>query len=385
MGDPWSIVPYNDYLYDFPFPDDFVYFQNDPIPPADPQPCNEHKPSLFPQQPSDPIFQRYVPDLCQEIQDTPMGDLPHRDCNFEAGHQVIQDTPMCHIPHQECNFEAGPSHVHGQGHIPSQEIVYRQQDFPDVAQLPNSPQNPLPFLCSCCQILREIIHTNGIQLAKLEIHGRVGEICHGILRQNINAGSTGGHQSHLLDFSKISMEEIKNYIRQYCAEKSAAGYYTLLDPLSAYYEALCIGMEWNEELNDDFLDTDNYSGVAFDEADDPDRTSRASLSAQRERAGKMKLSDFSDVFHLPIEEAARLVNLCPTVVKKICRKEGLPRWPHRKLKSIMKKVDILRGILNSPGQEAVARARAVAELERLHREIIQHCGGLMPTSLNFNA
>lgn len=55
------------------------------------------------------------------------------------------------------------------------------------------------------------------------------------------------------------------------------------------------------------------------------------------------------------------------------------------LKSIMKKVDILRDILNSPGQEAVARARAVAELERLHREIIQHCGGLMPTSLNFNA
>lgn len=67
----------------------------------------------------------------------------------------------------------------------------------------------------------------------------------------------------IISFSKISMEEIKNYIRQYCAEKNAAGYYTLLDPLSAYYEALCVGMEWNEGLNDDFLDTDNNSGLSL--------------------------------------------------------------------------------------------------------------------------
>lgn len=54
---------------------------------------------------------------------------------------------------------------------------------------------------------------------------------------------------------------------------------------------------------------------------------------QRERAAKMKLSDFSDYFHLPIDDAAKEVNLCPTVVKKICRKEGLARWPHRKVPS----------------------------------------------------
>lgn len=52
---------------------------------------------------------------------------------------------------------------------------------------------------------------------------------------------------------------------------------------------------------------------------------------QRERAGRMTLNDFEDYFHLPIEEAARALNLCPTVVKKICRRFGMNRWPHRKV------------------------------------------------------
>ena len=44
-------------------------------------------------------------------------------------------------------------------------------------------------------------------------------------------------------------------MKQYCAEKNAAGCFTLPDPLSGYYEALCVGMEWNEDLNDELLDT----------------------------------------------------------------------------------------------------------------------------------
>lgn len=52
---------------------------------------------------------------------------------------------------------------------------------------------------------------------------------------------------------------------------------------------------------------------------------------QRERTGKLKLKDISMHFHLPIQEAARRMSLCPTVVKKICRRGGLYRWPHRKV------------------------------------------------------
>ncbi|XP_028807013.1 uncharacterized protein LOC114761909 [Neltuma alba] len=358
MGDPWSIVPYND-PYDFPLPESILDFQNDHnLPPAGPS--NEHNASPFPQQ-SDAILQDTYPN---------------------SGHQVIQDAAMRDFPHQEGNFEAGPSGLHGESH-PSQENMH-SQNFPEVSQLQYWPENPVPFLCSCCQVLREIIHTNGIKFSKLEIHGRLGVISHAILRQNISVGSSGDQQIHMLDFCRKSMEDVKNFLRQYCAEKNAAGYFTVQDPLSAYYEALCIGMEWNEDLNDEFLGTyaDN-SGAASDETEDMDRTARASLSTQRERAGKMKLSDFRDVFHLPIEEAARQVNLCPTVVKKICRKEGLARWPHRKIKSIERKINILRGTLNSA--EAASRAQTEAEIERLKGEMIDHCGGVIPTSLNFNA
>lgn len=52
---------------------------------------------------------------------------------------------------------------------------------------------------------------------------------------------------------------------------------------------------------------------------------------QRQRTGRLTLFDLREYLHLPIEEAARRMNVCPTVVKKICRRNGLTRWPHRKV------------------------------------------------------
>ena len=43
--------------------------------------------------------------------------------------------------------------------------------------------------------------------------------------------------------------------------QTSAGYFILQDPLSAYYEALCTGLEWVEELSDDTDDLNaNNSG-----------------------------------------------------------------------------------------------------------------------------
>ena len=38
-----------------------------------------------------------------------------------------------------------------------------------------------------------------------------------------------------------------------------------------------------------------------------------------------------EYFHLPINEVAKRLGVCATVLKKICRKNGVPRWPHRKV------------------------------------------------------
>lgn len=56
-------------------------------------------------------------------------------------------------------------------------------------------------------------------------------------------------------------------------------------------------------------------------------------SARHEVCLKKKLSFrlLSQYFHLPIDAASKELNVCPTVLKKICRLHGLPRWPHRKV------------------------------------------------------
>lgn len=58
----------------------------------------------------------------------------------------------------------------------------------------------------------------------------------------------------MISFCRRSIEEIKNFLMQYCMEQNAAGYFVVQDPLSAYYEALCIGLDWTEDINDEFVD-----------------------------------------------------------------------------------------------------------------------------------
>lgn len=52
---------------------------------------------------------------------------------------------------------------------------------------------------------------------------------------------------------------------------------------------------------------------------------------QRERTKQMTLKDICQLFDLPIEQAAKEMKVCVTVLKKICRKGSLRRWPHRKV------------------------------------------------------
>ncbi|KAJ1632002.1 RWP-RK domain-containing protein, partial [Pavlovales sp. CCMP2436] len=50
----------------------------------------------------------------------------------------------------------------------------------------------------------------------------------------------------------------------------------------------------------------------------------------------MKELSFADVsrhFHLPLTQAAELLNVSVTLVKRICRENGVSRWPFRKLAS----------------------------------------------------
>ncbi|GLT75965.1 hypothetical protein SLA2020_476540 [Shorea laevis] len=242
----------------------------------------------------------------------------------------------------------------------------------------NGIENVLsPFSCSFCQVLREIVHTNGTEITTLEIHGRLGMFFHAILdvQGNVDTPSPSYH-CQIFDFCKKSMEEVKQFLVQYCLDRMQAGFFLISDPLSTFYEALCVGFVWAENLQhpDEFIpSSSSNSGDQERKDNDQTRAPETSLAEQRKRAGKMKLKDVGNYFHLPIEEAAKKMRLCPTVVKKICRRDGLTRWPHRKIKSMERQMSNWASNLRS--NDPQVRVRAQTEIQRLQQEIEKICQG----------
>ena len=86
-------------------------------------------------------------------------------------------------------------------------------------------------------------------------------------------------------------------------------------------------------------------------AEDPDAGSgSADINASvlrglgPERRGKndLDMRKIATCFHLPIDTAAKALGIGSTAIKRICRKHGLDRWPHRKLKCIERTISDLK-------------------------------------------
>ncbi|KAK4744596.1 hypothetical protein SAY87_010908 [Trapa incisa] len=355
----------------------------------------------------------------------------------------------------------------------------RQSVLAEPAMLPSWPPPATPFVCSCCQILREIIHVNeSNHYTKLELHGRTGMIFHAI-QEDRPVGQPNSYY-HMFDFCNKSIEDVKKFLKQYCDEKTGAGYRLIKDPLHMFYEAVCVGLVWEDGVvvnteslpqhypmpevagqatgepseyatggpsghvtggpsgnaprpsehatggpsgnalrpsehatgrpsgnatrrtgNRRTIRTDQPSGAVqiidrpagtnrnrsrgVQIVDRPASTNpnpsrgvqiidqpavtnpRPSLSEQRERTLRMTRMDFAQYFHLPLNNAAEIIGLSPTVIKRICRREGLNRWPYRKVKSRKRKIRMLRERLRS--EVRIDRQATLAQIERLQREI----------------
>ena len=63
---------------------------------------------------------------------------------------------------------------------------------------------------------------------------------------------------------------------------------------------------------------------------------------KRPQKKDIEIERVAPYFHLPMSAAAKRLGICSTVLKKICRRHGLPRWPYRKLTCI----DTILGELN---------------------------------------
>ncbi|KAK8478988.1 hypothetical protein V6N13_020858 [Hibiscus sabdariffa] len=319
MADPGSIDPYND-PFDTEYTDEVLNILDIQNPTLDDLTTYDI-PFLYP-----PSTDRIDDTVIDPLEDPVIGDFCNEQNpeNYEAASLGTSNRP------RETSFET------------------------NVHSMPLSvwPSDAVPFRCSCCQSLREIIHTNGFDVSKLEIHGRLGMICHAILTIE------PGPQYQTFDFCKKSIEDVKQFLIQYCIDRSQAGYMMIKDPLAMFYEALCVGSGWDEILyDDDFVQqlSSNPGEFQMDQAtgntnNNREKPTKPSLAIQRERTRNLTLEEIENYFHLPIEEAAKKLEFSATVIQSMERQ--ISSWETR---------------LSSNDPEE--RARAETEIRNLKREI----------------
>uniref|UniRef100_A0A7S4PKY2 RWP-RK domain-containing protein n=1 Tax=Guillardia theta TaxID=55529 RepID=A0A7S4PKY2_GUITH len=60
------------------------------------------------------------------------------------------------------------------------------------------------------------------------------------------------------------------------------------------------------------------------------------------RAPVLTEKELREHFNMPLNEVAKKYGMCTTALKKLCRKYGVMQWPHRKLRSLEKKIASLK-------------------------------------------
>ncbi|KAG5531204.1 hypothetical protein RHGRI_025979 [Rhododendron griersonianum] len=227
--------------------------------------------------------------------------------------------------------QAGPSEFRGETSHHQQGVLQPDNSgFANPVQLPGFwPGSSVPYSCSCCQVLREIIHTKGMHATKLQIHGRLGLIIsHAVLENRfVDSDSTTQSQHYqMLDFSNHSLEAIKEYLVQYCEGRKQDGYTMQQDPLLKFYEALCVGLT----NGDDFFQPSP--------ADNSGQVNQPEAVNQTGATG---------------DEVIRLARSSTSVAAQI--------------KSIEKKISSLQESLN--GNDAEEKARAQHDIESFQQEL----------------
>jgi len=82
--------------------------------------------------------------------------------------------------------------------------------------------------------------------------------------------------------------------------------------------------------------------------------------------------ELSKFFHLPINQVAKELGVCATILKKICRRNGIPRWPHRKIKSLDKMTSNLEMNLAKNPHEREEITREIEALRGKKKEIMNN-------------
>nr|XP_016478100.1 PREDICTED: protein RKD5-like isoform X2 [Nicotiana tabacum] len=115
-----------------------------------------------------------------------------------------------------------------------------------------------------------------------------------------------------------------------------------------------------------FLD---LNSLPYSDSDIEENDQNVSENKKR-RAGtkdiaRLALEDLSKYFDLPIVEASKSLKVGLTVLKKKCREFGIPRWPHRKIKSLDSLIHDLQEEMQRQQEEDELAAIAVEKRKRM--------------------
>lgn len=85
----------------------------------------------------------------------------------------------------------------------------------------------------------------------------------------------------------------------------------------------------------------------------------------------ISFEELSQYFHLPINQVAKELKVCATILKKICRRNGISRWPHRKIRSIEKRIGNLEQSYAKTPEEREELTKEMDILQTKKQEILR--------------
>ncbi|CAA6665192.1 unnamed protein product [Spirodela intermedia] len=89
----------------------------------------------------------------------------------------------------------------------------------------------------------------------------------------------------------------------------------------------------------------------------------------------MTFEEVSRYFYVPITVAAKELKMGLTQLKKKCRELGIPRWPHRKMKSLQVLISNVQELGREDGEMGETQLQRAIEILEREREAIERVPG----------
>lgn len=101
-------------------------------------------------------------------------------------------------------------------------------------------------------------------------------------------------------------------------------------------------------------------------------------------ATDFELAELQQYYHLPLREAAKRLGSCEAVIKRVCRRKNIQRWPYRQVSSKLIKIQHLcKYMAHVTDPEQVARIQH--KIRQLTHEYLELVGGQVPSELQLDA